>query len=127
MFLIISHYGISFELNSTLISASNSLSVFSKASGTSMAVMITIFLKHSILVILLYLVNLLDIVKKLLLLSNIKRGISMNEKRKILGSSILTRNYQVTIPSRVRSLFKFKEGDLILFIVEEGKLIIEKG
>jgi len=92
-----------------------------------MAVMITIFLKHSILVILLYLVNLLDIVKKLLLLSNIKRGISMNEKRKILGSSILTRNYQVTIPSRVRSLFKFKEGDLILFIVEEGKLIIEKG
>jgi len=51
----------------------------------------------------------------------------MKEKRKILGSSIITRNYQVTIPSRVRSLFKFKEGDLVLFIVEEGKLIIEKG
>jgi len=107
MFLILSHHGISFELNSTLISASNSLSVFSKASGTSIAVMITIFLFESLnLVILLYLVNLLDIVKKLLLLSNIKRGISMKEKR---------------------SLFKFKEGDLVLFIVEEGKLIIEKG
>jgi len=51
----------------------------------------------------------------------------MKEKKTILGSSIITRNYQVTISSRVRALFKFKEGDLVLFIVEEGKLIIEKG
>jgi AbrB family looped-hinge helix DNA binding protein len=48
------------------------------------------------------------------------------EKRKVLGSSIITRNYQVTIPSRVRSLFKFEEGDLVSFIVEEEKMVIEK-
>ena len=48
-------------------------------------------------------------------------------KRRVLGSSIITRNYQVTIPSRVRAHFKFEEGDLVLFIVEGQKLIIEKG
>lgn len=48
-------------------------------------------------------------------------------ERKVLGSSIITRNYQVTIPSRVRARFKFDEGDLVLFIVEGDKLIIEKG
>lgn len=48
-------------------------------------------------------------------------------KRRVLGSSVITRNYQVTIPSRVREQFKVEEGDLILFIVEGEKLIIEKG
>jgi len=48
-------------------------------------------------------------------------------KRRILGSSTITRNYQITIPSKVRGLFKFDEGDLILFVEENGKLIIEKG
>ncbi len=48
-------------------------------------------------------------------------------KRKVLGSSTITRNYQVTIPSRVRARFKFEEGDLALFILEDDKLIIEIG
>lgn len=48
-------------------------------------------------------------------------------ERRVLGSSTITRNFQVTIPSRVRARFNFKEGDLVLFIVEGEKLIIEKG
>jgi len=48
-------------------------------------------------------------------------------KKRVLGSSTVTRNYQVTIPSRVRAEFKFDEGDLILFVEEDGRLIIEKG
>lgn len=46
--------------------------------------------------------------------------------RKILGSSTITRNFQVTIPSRVRHIFRFKQGDLVLFLVDEGKLILER-
>jgi len=49
------------------------------------------------------------------------------ERRRILGSSTITRNFQATIPSRVRELFKFKEGDLLVFLVEDDKLFLEKG
>jgi AbrB family looped-hinge helix DNA binding protein len=47
--------------------------------------------------------------------------------RRILASSTLTRNYQVTIPKPVRARFRFEEGDLVVFILEEGRLLIEKG
>ena len=47
--------------------------------------------------------------------------------RKVLASSQITRNFQITIPSKVRERFEFKEGDLILFIVEGDKLVIERG
>ncbi|MCD6263628.1 AbrB/MazE/SpoVT family DNA-binding domain-containing protein [Candidatus Bathyarchaeota archaeon] len=47
--------------------------------------------------------------------------------RRVLASSVITRNYQITMPRRVRALFRFEEGDLVLFVVEDGKLIIEKG
>lgn len=47
--------------------------------------------------------------------------------RRILASSTLTRNYQVTIPKPVRERFRFEEGDLVVFIEEKGKLLIEKG
>lgn len=39
----------------------------------------------------------------------------------------MTRNYQVTIPKPVRERFRFDEGDLVVFILEEGRLLIEKG
>jgi len=54
-------------------------------------------------------------------------------ERRILGSSVVTRNFQITIPSRVREKFPISEGDLILFIfTQDGKsqgwkLEIEKG
>jgi len=46
---------------------------------------------------------------------------------KVLGSSTITRNFQVTVPRRVREKFGFKEGDLVVFTVEDGRLFIEKG
>ena len=46
--------------------------------------------------------------------------------RKVLGSSQITRNFQVTIPSKVREKFEFKEGDLVLFVVEGDKLVVER-
>jgi len=47
--------------------------------------------------------------------------------REILASSIVTRNNQITIRARVRARFGFKEGDLVLFVVEGNRLLIEKG
>jgi len=47
--------------------------------------------------------------------------------KKVLGSSTITRNFQVTVPRKVRAQFKFKEGDLVVFITEDGRLFIEKG
>lgn len=46
--------------------------------------------------------------------------------RKVLASSQITRNFQVTIPSKVRERFEFKEGDLVLFVIEGERLIIER-
>ena len=51
----------------------------------------------------------------------------MPSERKVLGSSIITRNFQVTIPARVRKQFGFKEGDLVLFIKYGEKLVLERG
>jgi len=47
-------------------------------------------------------------------------------KRVILGLSKITYKFQVTIPKRVRERFGFKEGDILVFIEEDGKLIIAK-
>jgi len=47
-------------------------------------------------------------------------------KRVILGLSKITYKFQVTIPKRVRERFGFKEGDILVFIEEDGKLIIVK-
>ena len=46
--------------------------------------------------------------------------------RKVLGSSKITRNFQVTIPSQAREKFELKEGDLLLFVIEGAKLIVER-
>jgi len=46
--------------------------------------------------------------------------------RKVLGNSKVGRRFQITIPKNVRDTFPFKEGDLVLFIEEDGKLILTK-
>ena len=46
--------------------------------------------------------------------------------RGVLGSSKITRNFQVTIPSQARAKFELKEGDLVLFVSEGEKLIVER-
>lgn len=51
----------------------------------------------------------------------------MSVKRRIVTSSKVTRKFQITLPKEVRGLFDFHQGDLILFVVEDGKLWIMKG
>jgi len=51
----------------------------------------------------------------------------MRQERRVIASSKITRRFQVTITKEVRERFNLKEGDLILFVVEEDRLLIEKG
>jgi len=46
--------------------------------------------------------------------------------KRVLGSSKIGRRYQITIPKDVREAFNFKQGDLVLFIEEDGKLTLTK-
>jgi antitoxin PrlF len=47
-------------------------------------------------------------------------------KEKILGSNKLSTKGQVTIPVEARRKFSLNVGDLILFIEEDGKLVVKK-
>jgi len=47
-------------------------------------------------------------------------------KRKVLGNSKVGRRFQITIPKTVREAFGFREGDLVLFVEEDGKLTLTK-
>lgn len=40
--------------------------------------------------------------------------------------SKITYKFQVTIPKRVREKFSFNEGDMVVFIAENGRLILMK-
>ena len=51
----------------------------------------------------------------------------MSRERRVIASSKITRRFQITLTKEVRERFGFDEGDLILFVVEDGKLVIEKG
>jgi len=46
---------------------------------------------------------------------------------KTLGSAKLSTKGQVTIPVAARNKFKLEIGDLILFLEEDGKLVLRKG
>ena len=54
-------------------------------------------------------------------------GEGLDVKRRIVASSKVTRRFQITLPKEVRELFDFHQGDLMLFVVEDGKLWIRKG
>ncbi len=51
---------------------------------------------------------------------------SKESKRELLGTSTLTYKFQVTIPKRVREDFKFKEGDILVFLREDGRLTVRR-
>lgn len=51
---------------------------------------------------------------------------SKNEQREVLGTSTLTYKFQVTIPKKVREDFKLKEGDILVFLREDGRLTVRK-
>jgi AbrB family looped-hinge helix DNA binding protein len=46
---------------------------------------------------------------------------------KALGDSKLSAKYQVTIPKRVRELLKLDVHDLVLFVVDNGNVLLKKG
>lgn len=51
---------------------------------------------------------------------------SRDSRKEILGMSKITYKFQVTIPKRVRERFGLKEGDIVVFVYENGKLTITK-
>jgi len=48
-------------------------------------------------------------------------------KGKVLGSAKIMTKGQVTIPKAVRERFNLNVGDVVLFIEEDGKLLLKKG
>jgi AbrB family looped-hinge helix DNA binding protein len=44
----------------------------------------------------------------------------------ILGSSKIGTRGQITIPKKAREKFNLKTGDVVIFIEENGKLVIKK-
>jgi AbrB family looped-hinge helix DNA binding protein len=44
----------------------------------------------------------------------------------ILGSAKVGTRGQVTIPKKARDEFLLKRGDVVLFVKEDGKLVIKK-
>ncbi|RLE70188.1 MAG: AbrB/MazE/SpoVT family DNA-binding domain-containing protein [Thermoprotei archaeon] len=51
---------------------------------------------------------------------------SRKSKREVLGVSKITYKFQVTIPKTVRERFGLKEGDILVFMLEDGKLVLVK-
>ncbi len=43
-----------------------------------------------------------------------------------MGIAKITRNYQITLPKDVRKIISLKEGDEVMFIVEDDKVNIMK-
>jgi len=51
---------------------------------------------------------------------------SKDVKREVLGVSKLTYKFQITVPKEVRERFQLKEGETVVFIEEDGKLVLAK-
>ena len=47
-------------------------------------------------------------------------------RREVLGMSKITYKFQVTIPKRVREKFGLKQGEVLVFVEENGRIIIVK-
>jgi len=47
--------------------------------------------------------------------------------RVLVGSSKVTARGQITIPQSLREKYGINPGDIIYFIEEDGKLLIQKG
>ncbi len=74
----------------------------------------------SIMVFLSYVVKLIRVTLLFIKISDF-----MGERR-VLGNSKVGVRFQITIPKDVRDAFLFKEGDLVLFVEENGKLLLTK-
>ncbi len=48
------------------------------------------------------------------------------DKREMLGMSMITYKFQVTIPKKVREKHKLKEGDTVAFVEEGNRVYVVK-
>lgn len=46
--------------------------------------------------------------------------------KEMLGMSTITYKFQITIPKKVRERFKLEEGNTIVFVEDDGNLIVKK-
>ena len=46
--------------------------------------------------------------------------------KEILGTSKLSHKFQITIPREVRERFKLGAGNIVVFMEENGKLVVTK-
>lgn len=50
-----------------------------------------------------------------------------NDRKEILGTTVITHKSQITIPKKVREKYSFQGGDIIVFIDVGNRLIVKKG
>lgn len=43
-----------------------------------------------------------------------------------MGLSKITRNYQITLPKDIRKMVGVKEGDEVMFVIEDNKVVLVK-
>lgn len=43
-----------------------------------------------------------------------------------MGIAKITRNYQITLPKDIRKIISLKEGDEVMFVVEDDKVLLTK-
>lgn len=44
---------------------------------------------------------------------------------RLLGSSKVTTRYQITIPDEARKILKIKDGQVVAFVEENGKVVLK--
>jgi len=44
---------------------------------------------------------------------------------RLLGSSKVTARYQITIPDEARKILKIKDGQVVAFVEENGKVVLK--
>jgi len=44
---------------------------------------------------------------------------------RLLGSSKVTTRYQITIPDEARKMLKIKDGQVVAFVEENGKVVLK--
>ncbi len=49
---------------------------------------------------------------------------SFKTKKRLLGTSRISYRFQVTIPKEARKVFNLKEGDVIIFVDDDGELVL---
>jgi len=45
----------------------------------------------------------------------------------IIGKSTITGKYQLTLPKNVRELLNADNGDLIVFLEDQGRVLVKRG